>query len=109
MLEFPVFGDRNDSTNLQKLLTEIKYKIFQNNDGGLRTGTEAANTDAQYLSKKALHSLLSECTASANFVKISITNENYAHKASLKQNLARTNCKKDMANLLGMLLRERAS
>ena len=81
MLEFEVLGDRNIFIDLQKLLLEIKCKFSRNNDGELRTGTDATNTDAPYFSNNALHSLFSECTVSANGVKISNTNGNYAHKA----------------------------
>ena len=52
LLEFEVFGD---SIDLQKLLLEIKCKISRNNDGDLRTGTDAANTDVTYLSNNALY------------------------------------------------------
>ena len=69
---------------MQKLLLEIKCKISRNNDGDLRTGTDATNTDSPYLSNNALHSLFSECTVSANGVKISNTNGNYAHKAFIE-------------------------
>ena len=81
MLEFEVLDDRNNFIDLQKLLLEIKCKISRNNDGDLRTGTDAANTDAPHLSNNALHPLFSECTVSANGVKIYNTNGNYAHKA----------------------------
>ena len=74
MLEFEVLGGRNNFIGLQELLLEIKCKIFRNSDGDLRTGTDAANTDAPYLSNNALHFLFSECTVSANGVKISNTN-----------------------------------
>ena len=84
MLEFEVLGDRNNFIDLQKFLLEIKCKISRNNDGDLRTGTEATNTDAPYFSNNALHSLFSECTVSANGVKISNTNGNYAHKAFIE-------------------------
>ena len=84
MLEFEVLGDRNKFIDLQKLLLEIKCKISRNNDGDLRTGTDATNTDAPYFSNNALHSLFSECTVSANGVKISNTNGNYAHKAFIE-------------------------
>ena len=59
MLEFEVLGDRNNFIDLQKLLFEIKCKNSRNDDGILRTGTDAANTDA-------LNSLFSQCTVSAN-------------------------------------------
>ena len=71
MLEFEVLGDRNNFIDLRKILLEVKCKIFWNNDGNLRTGTDATNTDAPYLSNNALYSLFSECTVSANGVKIS--------------------------------------
>ena len=84
MLEFEVLGDSNNFIDLQKILLEIKCKISRNNDGDLRTGTDATNTDAPYFSNNALHSLFSECTVSANGVKISNTNGNYAHKALIE-------------------------
>ena len=84
MLEFEVLGDKNNFIDLQKFLLEIKCKISRNNDGDLRTGTDATNTDAPYFSNNALHSLFSECTVSANGVKISNTNGNYAHKAFIE-------------------------
>ena len=80
LLEFEILGDRNNFKDLKKLHPEIKCKISRNNDGDLRSGTEAANTDAPYLSNNALHSLFSECTVSANDVKISNTNGNYEPK-----------------------------
>ena len=76
MLEFEVLGDRNNFIDLQKFLLEIKCKFSRNNDGDLRTGTDATNTDAPYFSKNVLHSLFSDCTVSANGVKISNTNGN---------------------------------
>ena len=79
MLEFEVLGDRNNFIDLQKLL-EIKCKISRNNDGEIRTGTDATNTDAPNFRNNALHFLFSECTVSANGVKFFNTNENYAHK-----------------------------
>ena len=84
MLEFEVLGDRNNFIDLQKLLLEIKCKISRNNGGDLRTATDATNTEAPYLSNNALHSLFSECTVSANGVKISNTNGNYEHKAFIE-------------------------
>ena len=66
MLEFEVLGDRNNFIDLQKILLEVKCKITRNNDVDLRTGADAAGTDAPYfLSNNALHSLFSECTVSA--------------------------------------------
>ena len=84
MLEFEVLGERNNFIDLQKFLPEYKCKNSRNNDGDLRTGTNATNTDAPYFSNNALHSLFSECTVSTNGVKISHTNGNYAHKAFIE-------------------------
>ena len=84
MFEFEVLGDRNNFIDLQKLLLEIKCKISRNNDGDLGTGTDATITDVPYLSNNALPSLFSECTVSANGVKISNTNGNYAHKTFIE-------------------------
>ena len=46
MLEFEVLGDTNNFIDLQKLLLEIKCKSSRNKVGDLRSGTDAANTDA---------------------------------------------------------------
>ena len=81
MLEFEDLGERNNFIGLQRLLLDIKCKISRNNDGDLRTGTDATNTDAPWFSNNALHSSFSECTVSANGVQIANSNGNYAHKA----------------------------
>ena len=83
-IEFEVLGDKDNCIDLQKLLLENKCKIIRNNDGDLRTGTDATNTDAPYFSNNALHSLFSECNVSANGVHIYNTNDNYAHKAFIE-------------------------
>ena len=80
-LQCSSLGDRNNFIDLQKLLLEIKCKISRNNDGDLRTGTDATKTDGTYFSNNELHSLFSECTVSANGVEISDTNVNYAQNA----------------------------
>ena len=59
MLEFEVLGDRNNFIDLQKILLEVKCKITRTNNGNLRTGADAASTDAPYFSNNALHSLFS--------------------------------------------------
>ena len=88
MLEFEVLGDRNHFIDLQKILLEVKCKITQNNDLDLRTGADATGTHAPYFSNHALHSLFSECTVSANGVKISNTNGNYAHKVVIETEIS---------------------
>ena len=84
MLEFEVIVDRNNFIDLQKFLLEIKCKITQSNDADLRSGTDATTTFSPYFSNNALHSLFSECRVSANGVKSSNTNGNYAHKAFIE-------------------------
>ena len=110
MLEFEVLGDRNNFIDLQKLLV-IKCKIFQNNGGDSRSGTDSANTDAPYLSNKALNALFSECTVAANGVKDSNTKGNYAHKAFIETEFlsGKTAKQKHMASLSGIILRGRTS
>ena len=76
MLEFEFAGDKNNFFGLQKFLLETKCKITRTNSGDLRTGVQAANTNSPYFSKNALHSLFSECTVSANGVKLSNTSGN---------------------------------
>ena len=106
MLEFELLGNRNNFIELQKLLLEIKCKNSRNNDGNLRTGTDAANTDTPYLSNNALHSLFSECTVSANGVKISNPRGNYAHKAFIETEFSsEKTAKNNIASLSGILLR----
>ena len=56
MLEFEVLGDRNNFIGSLKTL-EIKCKISQNNDGDLRTGTDAVKIDAPYIGSNALNFL----------------------------------------------------
>ena len=84
MLEFEVLGDRNNFIDLQKLLLEIKCKLSRNNDGDLRTVTDAVNKEASYLSSNKLHSVFTECTLSSNDDIFSNTNGNYAHKAFIE-------------------------
>ena len=76
MLVFEVVGNRSNFIDLQKFLLERKCKITRTNDADLRTGADATNTDSPYFSNNALHSLFSECTLSANGVKLSNTNGN---------------------------------
>ena len=104
--EFELLCDRNIIIDSQKLLHKIICKISQNNDGHLRTGTDAANTDAPYSSNNALHSSFSECTVSGNGVKISNTNGNYAQKAFIETEFSsgKLPAKKQMASLSGILL-----
>ena len=81
MLEFEVAGDRNNSIDLQKIFLEVKCKIVQSSEADLRYYAVAA-TDVT--KTNVLHSLFSNCTVSANGLKISNANENYAHKSFIE-------------------------
>ena len=84
MLEFEVAGDRNNFIDLQKIFLEVKCKIVQSSQANSKyDGTAAADvtrTDGPYFCNNVLHSLFSDCTVSANGLKISNSNGNYAHK-----------------------------
>ena len=88
MLEFEVAGDRNNFTDLQKIFLEIKCKIVQASEADLKYDAGAAadvtKTDAPYFCNNVLHSLFSDCTVSANGLKISNANGNYAHKSFIE-------------------------
>ena len=80
MLEFEVAGDRNNFIDLQKIFLEIKCKIVQASEADLKYDAEAAadvtKTDAPYFCNNTLNSLFSDCTVSANGLKISNANGN---------------------------------
>ena len=88
MLEFEVAGDRNNFIDHQKIFLEIKCKIVQSSDADLKYDNTAAadltKTDAPYFCNNVLHSLFSDCTVSANGLKISSANGNYAHKSFIE-------------------------
>ena len=88
MLEFEVAGDKNIFIDLQKIFLEIKCKIVQGSEADLKYDAGAAadvtKTDAPYFCNNALHSLFSDCTVSANGLKISNANGNYAHKSFIE-------------------------
>ena len=85
MLEFEVSGDRNNFIDLQKIFLEIKCKSVQSSGADLKydagAPTDNAKTDAPYFCNNVLASLFSDCTVSANGLKISNANGNYAHKS----------------------------
>ena len=88
MLEFEVAGDRNNFIDLQKIFLEVKCKIVQSSEADLRydagAATDVAKTDAPYFCNNVLLSLFSDCTLSANGLKISNANGNYAHKSFIE-------------------------
>ena len=85
MVEFEVMGGRNNFIDLQKNFLEVKCKIAQPSGAELKYDAGAAaditKTDAPYFCKNVLYSLFSDCTVSANGLKISNANGNHAHKS----------------------------
>lgn len=84
-LEFEIVGDRNNFLDLQRIFLEIKCKILQSDGSILRyDNTSAANSDLPIFVNNTLHSLFSECTVTANGIKVSNANGVYAHKAFIE-------------------------
>ena len=82
MLEFEITGDRNNFVDLQKIYLEIRCKVTQSNGADLRyDNTDPTVSDSPFLVNNSLYSLFSDCTLSANGLKIS-----NAIKALLEQN-----------------------
>ena len=88
MLEFEVAGDRNNFIDLQKIFLEVKCKSVQSSEADLKYDATAAadltKTDSPYFCNNVYHSLFSDCTVSANGLKISNANGNYAHKSFIE-------------------------
>ena len=67
---------------------EVKSKIVQSSEADLRydagAATDVTKTDAPYFCNNVLHSLFSDFTVSANGLKISNANRNYAHKSFIE-------------------------
>ena len=88
MLEFEVAGDKNNFIELQKFFLEIKCKIVQASEADLifdaGAAEDATKTDVPYFCNNVLHSLFSDCTVSANGLKISNANGNYNHKSFIE-------------------------
>lgn len=95
-LEFEVIGDRNNFIDLQKIYLEIKCQIKQTTGDDLRydAGTPA-NSDDPYLKNNSLHTLFSDCTVSANGLKISNSNGLYAHKSFIETEFSHSSDAKD--------------
>ena len=82
MLEFEITGDRNNFVDLQKIYLEIRCKVTQSSGADLRyDNTDPTVSDSPFLVNNSLYSLFSDCTLSANGLKISNANSNFAHKS----------------------------
>ena len=87
MLEFEITGDRNNFVDLQKIYLEIRCKVTQTNGADLRyDNTDPTVSDSPFLVNNSLYSLFSDCTLSANGLKISNANSNFAHKSFIGKN-----------------------
>ena len=88
MLELEVSGDRNILIDLQTHFLEIKCKTVQSSGADLKQNAGApidkTKTDAPYFCNNVLHSLFSDCTVSANGLKISKANGNSSHKSCIE-------------------------
>ena len=88
-LEFEVVGDRNNFIDLQKIYLEIKYRILQTGGNALRyDATDATVSDDPSVVNNTLHSLFSDCTVTANGLKISTANGLYGHKSFIETEIS---------------------
>ena len=82
---FEVIGDRNNFIDLQKIYLEIKCRITKLNGADLDyDATDTTKSDDASFSNNALHSMFSDCTVSANGIKISSSNGLYAQKVFIE-------------------------
>ena len=96
MLEFEITGDRNNSVDLQKNYLEIRCKVTQPNGADLRyDNTDPTVSDSPFLVNNSLFSLFSDCTLSANGLKISHANCNFAHKSFIGTEFSNSKGAKD--------------
>ena len=88
MQEFEVSGDRNNFIDLKNFFLEIICEVIQSCGANLKHDARApidnAKTNAPYICNNMLHSLFSDCTVSANGLKLSNANGNYAHKSFIQ-------------------------
>ena len=76
------------------ILRLLKYKIVQasednwKHDADALAATDVSKTVAPYFCDKVLHSLFSDCTVSANGLKISKANGSYANKSFIETKFA---------------------
>ena len=92
MLEIEITGDRNNFVDLQKIYLEIRCKVTQSNGADLRyDNTDPTVSDSPFLVNNSLYSLFSDCTLSANGLKISNADSSFAHKSFIGTEFS--NCK----------------
>ena len=95
-LEFEVVGDRTNFIDLQNIYLEVKCKILQSDSNRLRFPTgDAAASDLPIFVNNTLHSLFSDCSVSANGIKIFSSIGNYAQKAFIETEFSHNREAKD--------------
>ena len=84
-LKFQVVGDRTNFIDLQNNYLKVKCTILRPNGHKLEydAGNSAA-ADSPFFVNNTLHSLFSACSITANGIKISSANGNYAQKAFIE-------------------------
>ena len=94
-LEFEVDGDGNSFNDLQKIFLGIKCKIVQASEAYMKYDAGAAadvtKRDAPYVCINVLNSLFSDCTVSANGLKISSANGIYANNSFVETKFSHSN------------------
>ena len=97
----------------KKFFSEVKCEIVPSSEADLRydagAATIVAKTDAPYFCNNVLHSLFSYCTMSAEGLKISNANGNYAHKSFIETEFSHNkDAKKHLVGMSGLLLRRKS-
>ena len=96
MVEFVINGDRNNFVDLRKIYLEIRCKVTQPKGADLRYDKiDPSVSDSPLLVNNSLYSLFSDCTLSANGLKISNANNNFAHKSFIGTEFSNSKGAKD--------------
>ena len=96
MLEFEITGDRNFFVAMQKIYMEIRCKVTQSNGVDLRyDNTDPTVYDSPFLVNNSLYSVFSDCTLSANGLKIINASSNFAHKSFIGTEFSNSKGAKD--------------
>ena len=96
MLEFEITGERNNFVDLRKIFLKTRCKVTQVNGAELRyDNTDASVSNSPFLVNNSLYSVFSDCTLSANGLKISNANGNFAHKSFIGTEFSKSQGEKD--------------
>ena len=96
MLEFEITGDRKNFVDLQKIYLEIRCKVTPSNGADLRyDNTDPTGSGSPFLVNNSLYSLFFDCILSANGLKVSNANSNFAHKSFIGTDFSNSKAAKD--------------